>query len=151
MALEDGAMLLFTALIACSLSAGVMHVLRPAMHTFMLGPFFPGLHPVLLHSSCKADVAGWCLCRVASNAAENEMDAHALALSLAPCVAWHAPPQSERRRVSHPRRHFCACLSIPCLVCVPASGMVLLYIHSACCVCSWCLRTACCRTPGAWS
>ena len=29
------------------------------------------------------------------------MDAHALALSLAPCVAWHAPPQSERRRVSH--------------------------------------------------
>lgn len=37
--------------------------------------------------------------RVASNAAENEMDAHALGLSLAHCVAWHPPPQSERRRV----------------------------------------------------
>ena len=40
-----------------------------------------------------------CYYRVASNAAENEMDAHALALSLAPCIAWHPPPQSERRRV----------------------------------------------------
>ena len=38
-------------------------------------------------------------CRVAGNAAENEMDANALALSLAPCIAWHPPPQSERRRV----------------------------------------------------
>ncbi len=38
--------------------------------------------------------------RVAGNAAENEMDAHALALSLAHCIAWHPPPHHERRRVS---------------------------------------------------
>lgn len=54
-----------------------------------------------------ADAVNSFLCRVASNAAENEMDAHALALSLAPCVAWHAPPQSERRRVSHSCHHPC--------------------------------------------
>jgi hypothetical protein len=36
---------------------------------------------------------------VAGNAAENEMDARALALCVAPCLAWHAPPASERRRV----------------------------------------------------
>ena len=39
------------------------------------------------------------LYRVAGNAAENEMDARALALSVAPCLAWHAPPGSDRRRV----------------------------------------------------
>ena len=77
-----------------------MHVqehsrLRPTLH----GPASP----------CMAEAADWCLRRVASNAAENEMDAHALALSLAPCVAWHAPPQSERRRVSQPCSHSCAC------------------------------------------
>ncbi|BDA48237.1 probable rho GTPase-activating protein 12 [Coccomyxa sp. Obi] len=36
--------------------------------------------------------------RVAANAAENEMDAHALALSVAPCLAWHPPPHHERRK-----------------------------------------------------
>ena len=39
-------------------------------------------------------------CRVAANAAENEMDAHALAMSVAPCLAWLPPPHHERRRVS---------------------------------------------------
>lgn len=42
-------------------------------------------------------------CRVAANAAENEMDAHALALSVAPCLAWLPAPHHERRRVS-PKR-----------------------------------------------
>lgn len=37
--------------------------------------------------------------RVAADAAENEMDARALAAALAPCLAWHPPPPKTLSQV----------------------------------------------------
>lgn len=74
--------------------------------------------------------------RIAADAAENEMDARALAAALAPTLAWHPPPPKTLSQAPRPPL---LRLRLPCLPPHPLSPVSFHPHHPPCA----CMHTSC--------